>query len=219
MVRLLVMRLRFVATVRLRRCTALALLHAHNQLASIIVNFFLLIVATEDNFMGLDLHGGGLLLLLLLRLEEEALATDWHVGLSAAHQLNTVVAHRAQSETSLMIAKLADSVQLLDFLSLWHQVKDRVESFTSVCAAQSAHNDNLAELAGIFTEIHDIRVELALIHTDHVVFHPGVAQFAKFCHSLRFLLQPIDIRSRMGGQTCFIERLWNRQKYEERITD
>ena len=184
---------RFVATVRLRRCAALTLLHANNQLASIIVDFFLFIAATKDNFRGFDLHGG-LLLLLFLRLEEEALAADWHVGLGTAHQLNTFVAHRAQSETSLVIAKLADSVELLDFLGLWHQVKDRVESFTSVCAAQSAHNNDLAELAGVLTELHDVWVELALVDTDHIVFHPGVAQFAKLRDSLRLLLQPIDIK-------------------------
>ena len=186
---------RFVATVRLRRCAPLTLLHADNQLARIIVDFFLLIAATKDNFRGFDLHGG-LLLLLFLRLEEEALAADWHVGLGAAHQLHIVVAHRAQSETSLVIAKLADSMELLDFLSFWHQVKDRVESFTSVCAAQCAHNNDLAELAGILTEFHDVRVELALVHTDHIVFHPGVAQFAKLRDSLRLLLQPIDITRR-----------------------
>ena len=73
--------------------------------------------------MGFDLHGS-LLLLLFLRLKEEALSANRHVGLSAADQLNIVIAHRAQRETSLMVAKLADGVELLDFLSLWYQVKD-----------------------------------------------------------------------------------------------
>lgn len=65
-----------------------------------------------------------LFLLLLLSLEKEAFAANWHVGLSATDQLNIVVRSCAQCERGLVVTEFADSMQLLDLLSLGQQVKD-----------------------------------------------------------------------------------------------
>jgi len=76
-----------------------------------------------------------LFLFLLLCLEKEAFAANWHIGLTATNQLNIGVRSCAQCERGLVLAKLADGVELLDLLSLGQQVEDRVESFALVSSA------------------------------------------------------------------------------------
>ena len=127
----------------------------HDKLAIIIVDFLFLSLAAQDYLSGLRL-GGSLPALLLLRLEEEALAAHGHVRLGPAHQLQVLIRNGAQRETRLVIAKLANGVELLYFLGLWHQVKDRVEAFSLVSASEGTDDDNLAVLRGILTEIHDL---------------------------------------------------------------
>lgn len=76
---------------------ALTLLHADNQLAGFIVKF--LILSTQDHlryYLVLRvLRLSSLSQLLLLRLEEEALAADWHVGFSTANEFEAVIGYCA----------------------------------------------------------------------------------------------------------------------------
>ena len=75
---------------------ALTLLHADDQLAGFIVEF--LILSTQDNlryYLVRVLRLSSLSQLLLLRLKEEALAADWHVGFSTANEFEAVIGYRA----------------------------------------------------------------------------------------------------------------------------
>jgi len=55
-----------------------------------------------------------------------------------------------------VITKLADGVQLFDFLSLWHQVEDRVEALALESSSESADDHYFAMLRRIFSEFNHL---------------------------------------------------------------
>ena len=96
------------------------------------------------------------LLLLLLQgcLIHETLATDWYVTFSTTNQLNPTIGDRAEGETRLVKTNLTNGMQLLDFLCLRYQVKNRVETFTLISCPQGRCDHNFAQLRCILAEIH-----------------------------------------------------------------
>ena len=198
---------------------------AHNKLAIIIVDFLFLSHAAQDHLRGLRL-GCRFPPLLLLSLEQEALSAHGHVSLGPAHQLHIIIRNRAERETRLVIAELTDGVELLNFFSLGHQVKDRVESFTLVGASEGADNHNLAVLGGIFAELDDlytyqsklsqagskqstyIWVKLALVDAQHVVLHPQVAQLAELVHGSSRLFLPVENSSQVMSKN----EIWSKKE-------
>ena len=74
-----------------------------------------------------------------------------------------------------MATQAADSLQLLDLLCFWDQVKDRIKSFALVGTSKRAHDDDLASLRSILTELNHIRVELAFVNSDYIVAFPFVS--------------------------------------------
>ena len=74
-----------------------------------------------------------------------------------------------------MATQAADSLQLLDLLCFWDQVKDRIETLALVSSSKRAHDDDLASLRSILTELNHIRVELAFVNSNHIVTFPFVS--------------------------------------------
>ncbi len=129
------------------------LLVAYDELGCIII---ILSGTSKRNFTDFILQFE---LLLLLCLVEVALSADWHVGLAATDELQAVIGRSPQREGCLAEAKLANGVQLLDLFRLGDQVQDRIEAFSLVSAAKSAHYHDLTGLCHFLTEFHDLEIK------------------------------------------------------------
>ena len=93
---------------------------------------------------------------LLGHLREVTLAARGHVRFSAADVLDVVARDCAQRVRRLVLAQLADCVQLLQLLRLRDQVKDGVEGLAETVAAQSADNYNFACVGRRLAEPNDL---------------------------------------------------------------
>lgn len=73
-----------------------------------------------------------------------ALAADRLVHIFAADHLGDVLWGCADVKRSCVVAKAANCLQLLDFLTLGHELNDCVEHGSHAGRIQSCHNDNFA---------------------------------------------------------------------------
>ena len=105
-----------------------------------------------------------------------ALSTQRHVHVLATDHHLAVLARRAESETRVLLAQLADGRQLLYLLALGNQGQNVGESSAEEGALEARNDDDLASISGLLTKLNDVGEELTLIDTNDIVGHPGIIQ-------------------------------------------
>ena len=120
-----------------------------------------------------------------------AASTQRHVHVRATNHGLAGLAGRAEGETGVRSALLADRGQLLDLLALGDQGQDGGERATHEGPLQRRNDDNLAVVGRCLRETHDVLKELAFVDRDHVTGEPFLGlELAQVLYRLSWLLQP-----------------------------
>lgn len=87
-----------------------------------------------------------------------------------------------------MVAYFADRVQLLDLLTLGHQVENVVEGLAERSASKNRHDYDFAAQSSVFSKGNDVFEELSLVNSNYIEIAPDFFEFAKLIngHGLLF---------------------------------
>ena len=165
---------------RFRREAVLFLVGFLGRLIQLLLLFDLHV---EVDHWGVSLIG---VILLEFSFADVTIATQRHVHVLTSDHCLAIFARRAERETRVMFAKLANGLQLLNLFAFGDQVQDRGERASQKGTLKRGNYHDFAFVCGFFWKFYQIGKELALINANNVKLFPNVAKFHKFGASDRF---------------------------------
>lgn len=103
-----------------------------------------------------------------------ALSAKWHVHIGTSDKRCAVLRGSSKRETGVLLAKLADSTELFNLLTLRDQRHYVLERAAQKGPLQRSNDYNFLLVGSHFCKLNDVHEKLALVDTNHVVFAPGV---------------------------------------------